>query len=146
MSAPHPLAVHQLRLTDPYDDPPERSQEEAFLRVQAGMRAKHPVEFGTLLTAAIRLAAARGEEGFTAGEVLAKAGGRDRYPRNLIGAVLGSLRSRHSLHVIGREKGDSPHGKGRWVNRFALNGDAICADPILPSFPALSNASTGGGP
>lgn len=108
-----------------YPDPPNRSQSPLFLRVQEGMYGKHPLESHELETVTLRLAAKRGEAGFTTSDVLEEAGGRDRFPPNLIGSVVGRLRSRHALCVIGRERGKSPKGKGRWVNRFALNGEAL---------------------
>ena len=116
--------LRQLTIRD-YEDPPATSQDPAFTRVQEGSYAKHPAEAALLERVALRLAAESGREGFTAEDVLDEAGGREHFPKNLIGAVIGHLRSRHAICKVGREKGRSPYGKGRWVNRFALNGDAI---------------------
>ena len=114
----------QLTILD-YLDPPHRSQTEAFLRVQRGSYAKHPEKSALLERVALRLAAERGDRGFTAEDVLDGAGGREHFPRNLIGSVIGRLRSGHLICVIGRVKGRSPKGKGRWVNSFKINGDAL---------------------
>lgn len=118
--------THLRQLTfHEYDDPPATSQSEAFRHVQEGMYAKHATQAALLQQTMLRLAAERGREGFTAREALEAAGGPEGFPRNLVGAVVGSLRSCHAICVVGRERGTSPRGKGRWVNRFALNGDAL---------------------
>lgn len=123
MSAPAPR-LRQLTFHE-YPDPPETSQDPAFLRVQEGSYAKHPAEAALLERVALRLAAESGKDGFTAEDVLDEAGGRERFPKNLIGVVIGRLRNKHAICKVGREKGRSPYGRGRWVNRFALNGDAL---------------------
>lgn len=106
-----------------YNDPPNRSQTESFKRVEVGMKVKYSLQFELLQRVALRLAAERGR--FTAEEVLEQAGGRAAFPRNLIGAVIGSLRSRHAICVIGRRKAEHREAKGRWINEFRINSEAI---------------------
>lgn len=111
---------------DIYNDPPSRSQTESFKRVEAGMKAKYGPQFETLTRVALRLAAERGR--FTSEEVLEEAGGRLAYPRNLIGAVIGALRSRHAICVIDRVKTKHREAKGRWISVFRINSEAIRVD------------------
>ena len=111
---------------DQYDDPPKTSQTESFKRVEIGMKAKYGPQFELLQRVALRLAAERGR--FTAEEVLEEAGGRSAYPKNLIGAVIGSMRSRHAICTIGREKSKHREAKGRWCNVFRINAEAIRVD------------------
>jgi hypothetical protein len=113
---------------DVFEDPPHRSQEPAFLEVQDAMREAHEPEFLELRGIALRIAAESGGEGFTVDELMDAAGGRGRYPKNLPGVVLGNLRSKHAICVISREKATHPAAKGRWVNRFKLNSEAIRVD------------------
>jgi hypothetical protein len=122
MSSTRPLTL------DVYEDPPHRSQEPAFLEAQEAMREAHEPAFLELRGIALRIAAERGSEGFTVDELMDAAGGRGRYPKNLPGVVLGNLRSKHAICVMGREKAKHPAAKGRWVNRFKLNSEAIRVD------------------
>lgn len=111
-----------------YADPPNRSLDPAFQRVIVGSRAKHPEKFNELRDIAVRLAAQRGSVGFTSEDLMEEAGGRDRFPRNMPGIVLGNLRAMHAICTIGRVKSSHPKAKGRWVNVFALNGGALRVD------------------
>ncbi len=123
MSAP---PFHQRPLTFyAHDDPPRTSQDPEFREVQAAYTAHHPLAVAELKRIALRLAAERGAPGFTAEDVLDAAGGREGFEPHAIGVALGSLRAHHALCVVGRRKGRSPAGKGRWVNVFALNADAL---------------------
>ncbi len=58
---------------------------------------------------------------FTAEDVLAAAGGRDLFPQNAIGCVLGRLRRQHRLRVVGRTKATHPAARGRWIKLFELS-------------------------
>lgn len=120
----HSAPVRQLTFAE-YDDPPYRSQSPEFEAVRAGMERRYPAETALLLRVTLRLAAESGAAGFTSEDVLDAAGGRNLFPRNLIGAVLGTLRAHHSICVMGREKARHPAAKGRWVNRFKLNAEAL---------------------
>ena len=116
---------------DQYADPPNRSQDPAFVELhepRSEYRAAHMEKFNLLRSTALRLATENGNDGFTAEDVLDEAGGRKNFPRNLIGVVIGNLRSRHAICVIGRVKSEHPEAKGRWVNRFMLNSESIRVD------------------
>lgn len=109
------------------DDPPSRSQTPEFLEVQAAYTARHPLAVHEFKRIAIALAVERGDRGFTADDVRerAQALGLDGYEEHTPGIALGALRSHRAIRVMGREKGRSALGKGRWINRFKLNADAI---------------------
>lgn len=110
---------------DVYNDPPSRSQTESFQRVQAGMKRKHPEQYALLERVCLRLATQPGKGCFTAEEVLDEAGGRANFPKNLIGAVIGNLRSKHAICVVNRVKSKHHAAKGRWVSVFSVNAEAI---------------------
>jgi hypothetical protein len=114
-----------------YDDPPERSQEPEFQAVQAAMRQKYSHKFNELRTIAVMVAGDAGDRGFTVEDLMDRAGGRQKYPKNLPGVVIGNLRSQHVLCVMSREKAEHPEAKGRWINRFKLNSGALrVQDPV----------------
>jgi hypothetical protein len=134
---------------DEFADPPSRSVTPEFREVVDGSREKHPEQFELLCRVALRLGAERGrphvvvrevvdedgevvkdtviEGGFTAEDVLEAAGGRQLFPKNLIGAVLGSLRSGHAICTSPEFRVKSKHrsAKGRWQNTFMLNPESI---------------------
>lgn len=125
--APHP---HGLTVTlDSFipQEQPRRSLDPLFIEMSVAYTSRWPAETDALRRAIIRVGLEAGSDGFTAEEVLDAAGGRRKYPRNLIGAVIGNLRGRqHALILVdGREKSEHPEAKGRWVNRYRLNPDAI---------------------
>ena len=124
------MSARSLTL-DQYQDPPNRSQDPAFLELQkkeGEYRRSHEPNFLLLRSTFLRLAAENGKEGTTAEDVLEAAGGRSNFPKNLIGVVTGHLRLTHAICVIGRRKSEHPEAKGRWVNRFMLNSEAIRVD------------------
>ncbi|MGA7861661.1 MAG: hypothetical protein WCB19_07370 [Thermoplasmata archaeon] len=110
---------------DTYLDPPRKSLDPAFQETIAAVRRYVPEQFELLRKVALRLAAERGDRGFTAEDMLDQAGGRDKFRRCMPGVVLGSLRAIHALCVVGRVKSKHPEAKGRWLNVFSLNADAI---------------------
>lgn len=128
MSSPKQAIATRSITLDQYDDPPERSQDPKFIEVQEAFRERHEEKFVYVRQIALRLGAERGKAGFTADDLMDAAGGRAGYPRNLPGIVLGNLRSRHAICVVGREKSHHPAAKGRWQNRFALNSEALRVD------------------
>jgi hypothetical protein len=113
---------------DQYADPPNRSQDPRFLEVQQAVREAHPGDFLEMRGIALRLAADSGKGGFTVEDLRKACEGFGRYGKNLPGVVLGHLRSKHALCVIGRQKATHPAAKGRWINRFKLNSEAIEVD------------------
>ena len=98
--------------------PDPNPQDPEFQEVQAASRFRHPLEWQAIergiLTAASDL-------GSFSAEDVAERVGRKNYPQNLIGAVIGSWRSRRRLMVVSREKSRHPEAKGRWVNVFRLS-------------------------
>jgi hypothetical protein len=124
---PKALMVGTRSLTlDIFEDPPSRSQAPEFKEV-INSHADDPA-FLELREIAKRLAVDRGDRGFTVEDLRAECHGFGAYRRNLPGIVLGSLRSMHAICVIGRERSTHPAGRGRWVNRFKLNGEALRID------------------
>ncbi len=125
---------------DIFDDPPQTSLAPKFQEVIEAVRDAIPDQFEEMRGIALRLAAKAGQEGFTVEDLRNACGGFGRYRRNLPGVVLGHLRSMHALCVVSREKASHPAAKGRWVNRFALNSEAIRVDEKpaqdRPSVPA----------
>jgi hypothetical protein len=113
---------------DTYADPPRTSLAPEFQSVINAVREARPDDFLELRAIALRLAAKAGQGGFTVEDLRIEASGFQRFTKNMPGVVLGHLRSKHALCVIGREKSTHRAGKGRWVNRFMLNGDAIMVD------------------
>lgn len=128
-----PIPTRQITF-DTYLDPPSRSQDESFVAVQRSLAARDPEHVAALQRIVLRLAAQRGDRGFTSDDVRDEPGWEEvasvtriKARRNLPGIVIGSLRSHHSLCVMGREKSRRPEGRGRWVNRYKINAGAIVA-------------------
>jgi len=113
---------------DTFQDPPSTSLDPRFQEVIEAVREKHPEDFLEMRQEALRLASERGSDGFTVDDLRTATGGFGRFGKNLPGVVLGHLRSKHAICVIGREKATHPAAKGRWVNRFSLNSEAIRVD------------------
>jgi hypothetical protein len=122
---------------DRWDDPPRTSQSPRFLEVQAAVKNRDPARFDALQRMALRLAAERGDRGFSVNDLrrvpgweAQTTGLRTRLARNLPGIVIGSLRSKHAICLIDRVKCAHPDGRGRWVGVYRLNGEAIkVSDP-----------------
>ena len=106
-----------------FEDPPTRSLAPEFAEV-IDAHSDDP-QFLELREIAKRIAVDRGDLGFTVEDLRAECHGFGAYRRNLPGIVLGSLRSMHAICVIGREKATHPGARGRWVNRFKLNPEAL---------------------
>ena len=111
---------------DIFDDPPQTSLAPKFQEVIEA--SSDDPQFLKMRQIALRLAAYKGAVGFTVEDLRAACQGFGAYRKNMPGIVLGSLRSRHALCVIDREKSTHPGGNGRWINRFKLNGEAIRVD------------------
>jgi hypothetical protein len=124
---PHGLTVS---LDTFLDRPPERSLDPEFIEMSTRFTAKYPAETEKLRRAIVTVGTEAGADGFTAEDILEAAGGRKKFPKNLIGAVIGNLRGRkHALILVtGRAKSEHPEAKGRWSNRYRLNPDAIHVD------------------
>ena len=119
MTHPHGMTV----TLESFVDPPSTSLAPEF---QAVVRANlDDPDFLELRAITMRVAIARGDRGFTVEDVREAAGGLAHYRKNLPGIVCGSLRSGKKLRVIGRVKSTHRAGKGRWINIFMLNPDAI---------------------
>lgn len=95
------------------------NQDTAFTKAQRAARSAHPQEAFAIEQAAETEGRERGS--FTADDVMDRVG-REFVPPNLIGSVLGSLRSAGRIRVTGREKSRHRAAKGRWVNRFEFTG------------------------
>lgn len=94
------------------------AQDPAFVTAAELMRQQHRATFEELLRIALEVAARRGVQGFTSEDVtsLYVSG---TIPRNVPGAVMGTLIGEGRIHVIGREKARHKAARGRWINRFA---------------------------
>jgi hypothetical protein len=118
------MTIPGTRLTlDSFVDPPSSSLAPEFQEVVKA-NLDDP-DFLELRAITLRVAVVRGDRGFTVEDVREAAGGLAHYRKNLPGIVCGSLRSGKKLRVIGRVKGSHRAGKGRWINVFMLNPDAI---------------------
>ncbi|HEV2316241.1 MAG TPA: hypothetical protein VGV89_01530 [Thermoplasmata archaeon] len=92
------------------------SQDPNFVAAQERMKRGIGWDWALLETTALRLG--EGGKPFCAEDVLDAAGGRELFPKNLIGCVLGNLRNRKLVTILGREKSHHPAAKGRWINVF----------------------------
>ena len=131
------------RTLDAYLDPPRTSQEGEFLSVQQAVRAQDRERYDRIAATILRLALEAGpvqrcedgslEGGITADDVMDVIDPSRRLPHHLIGCVIGTLRSTHRIHVglggAAREKARHPEAKGRWLNRYELQLDALAAPP-----------------
>ena len=133
------------RTLDSFLDPPRTSQEPEFLEVQSAVRAQDRDRYDRIAATILRLALEAGpvrraedgslEGGVTADDIMDVVDPSRRLPHHLIGCVIGTLRSTHRIRVglsgAAREKARHPEAKGRWVNRYELQLDAL-AEPPAP--------------
>jgi hypothetical protein len=93
------------------------AQDPAFVSAQRRTRLRFPEAWTTVEFELRNAARELGE--FSAEDVMERVG-RAAVPPNLIGAVLGSWRSRGYLRVSGRERARHAAARGRWLNRFVM--------------------------
>jgi hypothetical protein len=131
------------RTLDAYLDPPRSSQDPEFLEVQRAVRDMDRERYDRIAGLILRMALEAGpvrrledgslEGGITADDIMEVADPSRRLPHHLIGCIIGTLRSTHRIRVglggTAREKARHPEAKGRWLNRYELQAEALGAPP-----------------
>ena len=120
------------------------SGDAKFLDMADTWRRTRPGEWSWFAEAVMEMARNTGDRGFAIEDVV-EVLGRGKVPRNLPGAVSGSLRQQGVLIVCGRRPSIHRRAKGRWCNLLRLN-PAFGNPPVNPHAPPHSENPPEKGP
>ncbi len=96
------------------------AQDEAFVAAQERQRLRYTDLWLEVEHALVRAADELGR--FSAEDVVDRVEGvgRAQMPPNLIGSVIGALRSAGRIRVVGRQRSRHREARGRWINTYEV--------------------------